>query len=101
MGMFDSIKMNIKCPFCGKVTKNMEIQTKELDCCLEIFRVGDSIPKEYNHLSQLSCIGDCVSDKCKHEIVFPNGMKSTRGNYFTIEVEVSSGIITDRYKIIE
>ena len=100
MGMFDSIKMDIKCPFCGKITKNMEIQTKDLDCCLEVFRVGELVPKEYSNLKSLSCIGDCTSDSCKREIVFPNGMKTIRGSYFNLELEVSSGIITDRYKFV-
>lgn len=56
MGMFDSIYMDIKCPRCGK-TSNMECQTKDLDCSLNRYQVGDTVPTDqyrYLHVN-ISC----------------------------------------------
>jgi uncharacterized protein YbaR (Trm112 family) len=41
MGMFDTIHMTVACPVCKNETL-MEVQTKDLDCELKDFNVGDN-----------------------------------------------------------
>ena len=41
MGMYDSFIIDDKCPNCGEELN--EIQSKEFNCELNIFRIGDSI----------------------------------------------------------
>jgi hypothetical protein len=34
MGMFDSIKNEMYCPFCGKMQRKESFQTKNFDCAM-------------------------------------------------------------------
>lgn len=43
MGMFDIFFIDIKCPKCREVSKEVEFQTKSLDNCMREFRVGDRL----------------------------------------------------------
>lgn len=40
MGMFDSFLVPITCPYSGKKIE-VEFQTKEFQCCCEVWKIGD------------------------------------------------------------
>jgi len=46
MGMFDSFRVPIICPYSGNKVKEAEFQTKEFQCCLEDWRIGDKFTGE-------------------------------------------------------
>jgi hypothetical protein len=72
MGMFDSIYLNMKCPYCGKDSE-MEAQTKELEQELKVWRKGDHIgTDDYN---SLGCTASCHSDECVDFIIKKRGTK--------------------------
>lgn len=97
MGMFDSIYINVVCPYCGEESE-MECQTKELDCNLEVFRKGGHIRTDkYN---SLDCVADCMSKQCIEEQIKKVGYKSGFGMIFNITVIVNNGVITGEYKIL-
>jgi hypothetical protein len=97
MGMFDSIYLEVKCPKCGE-TSEMECQTKDLDCNLDVYRVGDDIGTDkYNYLD---CNASCKSTSCmeyeEREIKYRLGF----GYIFYIKIKILDGVVTNEYKII-
>jgi wobble nucleotide-excising tRNase len=89
MGMFDSIMLNVKCPYCGE-EEVRECQTKDLDCYLDVYTLGDKV-KTLD--KWLECITDCESEACK----LPG---SRLGNFFNLKIRVKECKITNKYKII-
>ncbi len=82
MGMFDSIYVKIKCPFCEQV-KELECQTKELDCMCMTYLEGDSIStKKFNYIDASV---RCNSENCT--------------GAFDIQIKIKKGIITGKYKL--
>jgi hypothetical protein len=62
MGLFDSIYLPLKCPNCGD-EGDKELQTKDLWCDLDVYRVGDSIGTiQYRWLD---CHAGCRSEACR------------------------------------
>jgi hypothetical protein len=97
MGMFDSIFIDVFCPHCG-VQSKMECQTKELDCVLNVWRLGDYVgTKKYNYLN---CVADCKSVTCLQKTNEDLGYSSGFGQMFDIEVFLKDGIVTGNYNII-
>jgi hypothetical protein len=91
MGMFDSIYLNVKCPYCEEESE-IEAQTKDLECNLEVWKVGDFIgTKKYK---SLFCITECRSNKCLRPVRIGN-----IGNFFNLDVFLKKGILTSKYKI--
>ena len=43
MGMFDTIKDKIFCPYCGKLSEENEYQTKDIECMLDRWEIKDLI----------------------------------------------------------
>jgi hypothetical protein len=98
MGMFDSIYLNIKCPYCGKESE-MEAQTKELESELQVWKKGDSIGTDkYNYLV---CIADCHSDECMEHELKRVGYRSGFGRGFDVKIFIDKGIVTGDYEIVE
>lgn len=93
MGMFDSIMMQVKCPYCGEEIER-ECQTKDLECILDVFRVGDTVGTDvYN---KLTCICDCNSETCWNPSANHGyGM----GRFFWIKVKVTDKKIVGEYEI--
>ena len=79
--MFDSVKIDIKCPYCGK-TSEMEAQTKELDCNLEVWKKGDFVTDKFN---ELDCLTDC--EKCN--------------KFIDVIVFLDKGKVSGKYKAIK
>ena len=65
MGMFDSVIHPLKCKICGSI-KPREIQTKDLDCTLAVYRIGDFVePPRFGHyfiegVWNCGCTGDSL-----------------------------------------
>lgn len=77
--MFDSILMPVKCPKCGK-EKERECQTKDLDCLLERFKIGDVVKTDFH---ALRCIVQC--DTCEDR-------------FFWLDAALDNGRITGEYQ---
>ena len=42
MGMYDTIWIdNVTCPLCNQVNQEMDLQTKDLDCCMDKYNFPD------------------------------------------------------------
>lgn len=96
MGMFDSIMLDIKCPYCKKVSE-IECQTKIFDCSLEVWKKGDYVgTKQYNHVNT---IADCLSPECKQYQIKELGYSSGFGRMFTVQVKLEEGIVTGEYEV--
>lgn len=77
MGMFDSINIDVKCPYCEG--KSETVQTKDLDCVLQTYNVGDKIGEKHRWLD--SCE---ICDSCN--------------KYYNVRVDVDKyGVITGEY----
>jgi hypothetical protein len=96
MGMFDSIMLMVKCPFCGQLSK-MECQTKELECTLARFKKGDNTG--HPEIAELYCCCECEAG-CKRQIgeIHP-GRPWFRGRFMNIIVYTPMGLITGKYRI--
>lgn len=97
MGMFDSIYIDITCPFC-KTTSNIECQTKELDCILNAYHTGDDITDKHNYLD---CIADCQSEECLMHEEKKRGYRSGFGRMFNVRIFIDNGKVSGNYKIFE
>ena len=96
MGMFDSIVLKMKCPYCG-MTSEMEAQTKELNSDLDIWKKGDYIgTKKYIYLD---CIADCHSNKCVNHENKRLGYVSGFGRMFDVKIFLDKGIVNGKYEI--
>lgn len=96
MGMYDSIYLVSKCPYCGH-EKEREFQTKDLECNLEVWRKGDHIDTD---LEELECVADCINDPCKAWTIKEFGYFGGFGRAFYANVILDDGIITGELKII-
>ena len=96
MGMFDSIFLKMKCPYCGE-THLMEFQTKDLSNSLSVFKKGGFVGKKFTFLE---VTGDCHSNHCqdvadKRDMI-RQGTPSGFGALFEAKVEVKDGVITGK-----
>jgi hypothetical protein len=99
MGMFDSIYINVKCPFCGNESK-MECQTKELECDLSVFEKGDFIGN--SNIQKLEdCITDCHSKECVDFTNKEDGYVSGFGRVFRLDLLLNNGVITGEYENVK
>lgn len=97
MGMFDSVYLEMECPYCKKISE-IESQTKQLDCELNIYRKGDSIGTDkHNHLY---CYSDCKSNECMEHELNAWGYRSGFGRLFETRVFIDKGVVSGDYEII-
>lgn len=89
MGMFDSIMLNTKCPYCGKETIR-ECQTKDLSCYLKVYNPGDKVETDQKWLQAIT---ECKSGICSRN-------ERYIGEFFNLEIKVKKGKITEKYRII-
>lgn len=66
MGMFDTFYGNYKCPSCGSLVK-FEEQTKDYDCCLQEFFLGDYVDRG-NRNYYYTFSSNCPGCRKQHEI---------------------------------
>ena len=95
--MFDSVKIDIKCPYCGE-TSEIEAQTKELQCMLEVWRKGDFVTDKLN---SLDCLADCESKECKEHETKEYGYCSGSGRFFYVRILLENGKVSGEYNIIK
>lgn len=96
--MFDSILMLVKCPFCGQTTQ-MECQTKDLDCRLYRWKVGDNT--EHPEEKELYCCATCYTNECLDREERKSGKKWGNQAYFELLLETPLGLITGKYRLLD
>ena len=96
MGMFDSVKIEMKCPYCGEVSE-IEAQTKELECDLEVWKKGDFITYKLNYLE---CLADCVQPKCREYVTKKDGYYGGFGRMFDVKILLDKGKVSGDYEIL-
>jgi sarcosine oxidase delta subunit len=96
MGMFDSVMLKIKCPYCGQESE-IECHTKELDCSLDVWRKGDFVGTE--KLNHLQTIANCHSKECSDYEEKRIGYRSGFGRVFNVKVKLRNGIVSGDYEI--
>lgn len=96
MGMFDTVKLSIRCPNCGE-TSEMEAQTKELDCNLETWRVGNFVTRRLNWLT---CLASCAQPACKAHVIKEHGYWGGFGRMFYVKIFLHNGKVSGEYEII-
>jgi len=97
MGMFDSIYLTIKCPYCGQKS-DIECQTKELNCTLETYWEGENIGTD--QFNYLDCIADCQSKECVEWRDKNIGYHSGFGRTFDVRIYLNNGFVTGNYTIL-
>ena len=102
MGMFDSIYVDIKCPFCGEES-SMECQTKDLDCVCKNYQKGDTIPEDVKHLDTRV---QCLSSKCyfvpkKTEMTLSEFSAGIKRTLFDVRLFIENRTITGKYEILK
>jgi len=98
MGMFDSIYLEMECPYCKKISE-MEAQTKHLECELNVYRKGDSL-RDYK-LDFLFCYSDCKSDGCMEYEFNDMGYRSGFGRAFDVRIFLDNGVVTGDYEVVQ
>lgn len=101
MGMYDTIYIKVKCPKCKGLSLTA-CQTKDLDCELNEYFVGDfalsnKLLTEITVKEAIHCIAECVSDECIKNTKTISGAEYSRGHYFKIFIILRGGIITGEY----
>lgn len=96
MGMFDSIFLKVKCPFCGQFSE-MECQTKDLDCQLLRWKMGENT--DHPEVGELDCCATCHSPECLARGKRKSGEDWGNAAYFELIVETPLGLITGKYRI--
>lgn len=97
MGMFDSIAIKMKCPYCGKESL-IEAQTKQLTCSLFRWVKGEYVTKAVDHLD---CMADCMQKECFEYTESRLGYYSGFGRMFTVRVFLEEGRVTGEYEILK
>jgi len=88
MGMFDSymISQNFKCPNCGlEFNKEQDFQSKELECCLSVYQLGDIIDPNRR---RVDFYGYCDNHYNRHDYDKP---KNKDGEYPIIKASCKEG----------
>lgn len=96
MGLFDSIILEIKCPHCGEVSE-IDVQTKELNRDLDIYRKGDFVTDKFDYLI---CTAFCEMPKCVEHGIKIYGEYSWAGRLFDVKIFLEKGIVTGEYEIV-
>lgn len=95
MGCFDSINIEMVCPYCGKESL-MEAQTKELECILKVWKLDDFVSKKYNYLD---CHATCKSDECMEYMKEKHSNIIGFGRGFTVKVYLKHGCVSGKYRV--
>lgn len=96
MGMYDSVWLDIKCPHCGNESE-IECQTKQLECNLDVWRKGDFVTNEFNYLT---CLADCLSRECTDWQNKDSGYVSGFGRMFYVKIFLLNGNVSGIYEVI-
>ena len=109
MGMFDSFHVSIICPYSnnGVAANDMEFQTKDFQCTLAVWRIGDVFdPDSPLKLMEgtIDLEGVCKCKACmdweKHQIEHHNYKCHGHGRNITGTIVIRNGIV-DRVKDVE
>lgn len=91
MGMFDSFYLkNIKCPYCGEITDEMDFQTKQFECMMDEWREGDEFTGMNVTLGIVEGVyGGCCKPKCKEFVTKRDGYWGGFGRQFYCDVIIA------------
>lgn len=89
--MFDTIRLNIECPYCGEISR-MAAQTRDLFCVRREYEVDDKLEEELDEISSVYAIAHCHSPIC-------NGNEGF-GKAFPLTINLLRGVVTSNYKIL-
>lgn len=101
MGLYDKIYMKAKCPYC-KQTSEMEFQTKDGSCFMNVYRQGDKF--ENGKFRRIDAIGSCESLICQieaaKESVWTQGYYGGFSRSFYVYIYCDSrGRITKHFRV--
>lgn len=65
MGLYDSIFLKVRCPYCKEISQ-MEFQTKDGDYCMNNYKVGDIF--QSGKFRKIDATGSCESPICQFEV---------------------------------
>jgi len=97
MGMFDSFILTVKCPHCGEVSE-IEFQTKQFRCALDVWRVGDSFDVPGLIIREgviVGVYGGCRSKACDAWETKRVGYTSGFGRRLYCDVWIKEGKVKD------
>jgi hypothetical protein len=102
MGLYDTILIEYKCPYCGQVSR-VGFQTKDGGSGMYTFEVGDEFDSQ---LKFVRAIGDCRSFVCQleaaKEAVWTMGYYGGFSRSFDVTIDLDNeGKITDEINIVE
>lgn len=108
MGLFDTIILKTQCPYCKK-KEEREIQTKDLDRLMLIYRKGDTVPSpliQMRECTWLTGIASCSSSQCRLESLKRDLIKhsviSGFGMLWRVRVKIDTEFkISDKVEILE
>jgi hypothetical protein len=103
MGLYDTIYLKFKCPYCGEISE-MDFQTKDGDYCMNEFKIGDVFQK--GQFRRIDAIGSCDSFTCQlesaKESVWTSGYYGGFSRSFDVYIYCDSkGRITNKFKIYQ
>lgn len=103
MGLYDSIYLKKKCPYCGEISR-MEFQTKDGACFMREYRKGQIF--DNGQFRKIDAIGSCESFTCQFEAAKEHVWQCGYYGGFSRSFEVyiycdSKGKITDKMKIYQ
>ena len=82
MGMYDTLLVNVKCPEC-KTIKMRDVQTKDFECVLDSFSVGDVVN---DSIEKGETVGTTVCNFCNILI--------------DVKCKIKESVLTDEYEIL-
>lgn len=97
MGLFCSVTMPVKCPYCGTV-ETRECQTKEFGSReYKHWQIGDYVWLADDPDGELAFDAWCEQPACRESRALPDGRTAEGPQRFLVVVELVNGIITGEY----
>ena len=108
MGLYDTIMLETQCPYC-KRNEERDIQTKDLDQLLLVYRKGDTVPGpliKTRGCTWLTGIASCSSPQCKLEAskrdLIRQSSISGFGMHWDVRIKIDKEFkITNEVEILE
>lgn len=92
MGMFDSFEVEIVCPYTNKKVDGLvEFQTKQFDCVLQNWKIGDKFTENVDGSKingAFSVYGSCHCESCKENSEF------NYGRWIIAKMVIENGIVS-------
>ncbi len=100
MGLFCSVTMPVKCPYCGTV-ETRECQTKEFGRSYRRWKIGDFVWLADDPDGELEFDAWCEQPSCRESRPLQDGRIVGDPRRFLVVVELVNGIITGEYLVFK